>query len=192
VSNHRIAVDMVFLKMKIIDDYLPQEQVDALDNLTIEYAKVHWIGAKSKSVNPLTDLVHSTYQYLTAPALGATAWYNVRPIDPVWHNDILSYNDSYPKDELIPESTFLYYMREPDSGGNLVVVGDTDSMPYGGGTFGSPRKNRLMYFNAILTHRVQPYKGNRVSIGMVWWKITPDRYEEQSIDEYNVLERVWK
>ena len=109
--------------MNILDNYLPQDKVDALNNLTIEYAKVHWVGAKSESVNPLTDLVHSTYQYLTTPALGATAWYNVRPIDPVWHTDILSYNDSYPKDELIPEITFLYYMREPDSGGNLEIGG---------------------------------------------------------------------
>ena len=173
--------------MNIIDDYLPQEQVDALDNLTIEYSKVHWIGAKSESVNPLTDLVHSTYQYLTAPAMGATAWYNVRPIDPVWHCDIQSYNDKYPIDNL-PENTFLYYMREPDSGGNLEIGGHkwvvTRSWP--------PRKNRLMYFDAILTHRVQPYTGNRVSIGIVWWKITPDRYEEQSIDKYSVMERVWK
>ena len=68
VYDQHIAVDMVFLEMKIIDDYLPQEQVDALDNLTIEYAKVHWVGAKSESVNPLTDLVHSTYQYLTTSA----------------------------------------------------------------------------------------------------------------------------
>ena len=172
--------------MKIIDDYLPEESVDALDNLTIEYAKVHWVGAKSESVNPLTDLVHSTYQYLTAPALGATAWYNVRPVDPVWHCDIMSYNDKYPTDNL-PENTFLYYMREPDSGGNLEIGGPewvvTRSWP--------AKKNRLMYFDAILTHRVQPYTGNRVSIGMVWWKVTPDRYEEQSIDSYNVLERVW-
>ena len=31
--------------MKIIDDYLKQDDVDALNNLHIEYAKVHWIGA---------------------------------------------------------------------------------------------------------------------------------------------------
>jgi len=43
-----------------------------------------------------------------------------------------------------------------------------------------------------MTHRVAPYEGNRVSIGIVWWKITPDRYEEQKIDQYKVLERVWR
>ena len=74
--------------MKILDDYLPQDKVNELNSLTIEYAKVHWVGAKSESANPLTELVHSTQQYLSAPALGATAWYNVRPINPVWHDDI--------------------------------------------------------------------------------------------------------
>jgi len=27
--------------------------------------------------------------------------------------------------------------------------------------------------------------------GIVWWKVTPDMYEEQNGNEYNVLERVW-
>ena len=105
--------------MKIIDDYLPQDDVNALNNLHIEYAKVHWIGAKSNpNTNALTKLVHSTYKYLEGPAIGATAWYNVRPVDPVWHNDILSYCDKYPINNL-PEYTFIYYMRAPDKGGHL-------------------------------------------------------------------------
>ena len=173
--------------MNVLDNYLPQDKVDALNSLTIEYAKVHWVGAKSASVNPLTELVHSTYQYLTTPALGATAWYNVRPINPVWHSDILSYNDKYPTDNL-PESTFLYYMRAPETGGHLEIGGEEWTLYE---TY-EPVPNRLIYFDATLSHRVQPYTGNRVSIGIVWWKITPDRYEEQSIDEYNVMERVWK
>jgi hypothetical protein len=174
--------------MKIIDDYLPQDDVDALNNLHIEYAKVHWIGAASDpNTNALTQLVHSTYKYLETSTLGATAWYNVRPIDPVWHNDILSYCDNYPAGEL-PESTFIYYMRKPDSGGHLEFGGKEWTLD----TTVEPIPNRLVYFDATLSHRVQPYTGNRVSIGIVWWKITPDRYEEQKIDEYNVLERVWK
>ena len=175
--------------MKILDDYLPQDKVTELNNLTIEYAKVHWVGAKSKSVNPLTELVHSTQQYLSAPALGATAWYNVRPINPVWHDDIRSYNDNYPTNNL-PEYTFLYYMRAPDTGGYLEIKG-TARMSSSGDTTFEPIPNRLLYFDATLTHKVQPYTGNRVSIGIVWWKITPDRYEEQKIDEYRVLERTW-
>ena len=175
--------------MNILDDYLPQNKVNELNNLTIEYAKVHWVGAKSESANPLTELVHSTQQYLSAPALGATAWYNVRPINPVWHDDIRSYNDNYPTNNL-PEYTFLYYMRAPDTGGYLEIKG-TARMSSSGDTTFEPIPNRLLYFDATLTHRVQSYTGNRVSIGIVWWKITPDRYEEQKIDEYRVLERTW-
>jgi len=179
--------------MNILDNYLPQDKVDALNNLTIEYAKVHWVGAKSVSVNPLTELVHSTKKYLSDDALGATAWYNVRPrlsyknqFNPVWHCDILSYNDVYPTD--LPEYTFIYYMREPKSGGHLEIGGDR----WPNNKICEPIPNRLLYFNACLTHRVLPYEGNRVSIGIVWWTTTPDRYEEQKIDEYNVLERCWK
>ena len=175
--------------MNILDDYLPQNKVNELNNLTIEYAKVHWVGAKSESTNPLTELVHSTQQYLSAPALGATAWYNVRPINPVWHDDIRSYNDNYPMNNL-PEYTFLYYMRAPDTGGHLEIKG-TVRMSSSGDTTFEPIPNRLLYFDATLTHKVQPYTGNRVSIGIVWWKITPDKYEEQKIDEYRVLERTW-
>ena len=178
--------------MKIIDDYLKQDDVDALNNLHIEYAKVHWVGAAlNPDTNALTKMVHSTYNYVKEPALGATAWYNVRPVDPVWHNDILSYCDEYPINSL-PESTFIYYMRSPDSGGHLEIGGPGPVSDWKCTTTFEPIPNRLIYFDACLTHRVQPYEGNRVSIGIVWWKITPDRYEEQKIDEYNVLERVWK
>lgn len=173
--------------MKVIDDYLEQDHVAVLNNLHIEYAKVHWVGAESNpDTNALTQLVHSTKNYLKEPALGATAWYNVRPVDPVWHNDILSYCDKYPTNQL-PESTFIYYMRAPDKGGHLEIGSETWKFNF---TY-RPIPNRLIYFDATLTHRVQPYEGNRVSIGMVWWKVTPDRYEEQKIDEYNVMERVW-
>ena len=188
--------------MKILDGYLPQNEVNALNNLHIEYAKVHWIGAKSESKNSLTNLIHSTRKYLSEEALGATAWYNVRPIDPVWHNDILSYCDKYPTD-LLPEYTFIYYMRSPNSGGHLEFGGYNGCGDYAENSkirktswtiekTVEPIENRLVYFDATLSHRVQAYEGNRVSIGMVWWKITPDRYEEQKIDEYRVLERVWR
>ena len=176
--------------MKILDNYLTQNKIDELNSLTIEYAKVHWVGAKSKSANALTSMVHSTKKYLSGDALGATAWYNVRPIDPVWHDDILSYCDKYPID-LLPEYTFIYYMRSPNKGGHLEFGGDSPKEWAIHETI-EPIENRLIYFDATITHRVQAYEGNRVSIGIVWWKITPDRYEEQKIDEYSVLERVWQ
>ena len=178
--------------MKLIDDYLEQDDVNALNNLHIEYAKVHWVGvASDPDTNALTKLVHSTKSYVKDPVLGATAWYNVRPVDPVWHNDILSYCDKYPINNL-PEHTFIYYMRSPDSGGHLEFGGAGIKEDWAINKTVEPIPNRLLYFDATLSHRVQPYTGNRVSIGIVWWKVTPDRYEEQKIDEYNVLERVWK
>jgi hypothetical protein len=176
--------------MKIIDDYLPQEKVNALNALHIEYAKVHWIGWEYKrTTNPLIDLVMSTKSTLSKRAHGATVWYNVRPIDPVWHSDILSYNDKYPTNHL-PEYTYLYYMREPDSGGHLEIGNEDWAVNQ---TF-EPKTNRLLYFDATLTHRVQPYEGNRVSVAWVWWQTPPDRYDPAILTNtsYHVLERVWK
>jgi|TARA_B110000211_G_scaffold50703_1_gene55627 hypothetical protein len=112
-------------------------------------------------------------------------------VDPVWHNDILSYNDEYPINSL-PESTFIYYMRAPDKGGHLEFGGSGPIGEWKLNTTVEPIPNRLVYFDATMMHRVQPYEGNRVSIGIVWWKVTPDRYEKQNETEYKVLERVWK
>ena len=70
--------------------------------------------------------------------------------------------------------------------------------PVGGKTWAvnetiEPKANRLVYFDATLTHRVQPYEGNRVSISWVWWKTVPDRYDPVVLTNtsYHVLERVW-
>tara|TARA_B100000287_G_C20531488_1_gene741061 strand:+ start:398 stop:943 length:546 start_codon:yes stop_codon:yes gene_type:complete len=176
-------------RLNIIDDYLPQDKVDTLNNLRIEYAKVHWIGWEcTLSDNPLIDLVMSTKPMMKERAHGATAWYNVRPVNPKWHSDITSYNDGYPTNNL-PEHTFLYYMREPDSGGELEIGGPEWSINK---TF-APKENRLLYFDATLTHRVQPYEGNRVSVAWVWWPVPPDRYDPLMLTNtsYHVLERVW-
>lgn len=62
--------------MNVIDDYLSQEKVIALNNLHIEYAMVHWIGREyTKTTNPLIDLVMSTKSLLDEPSHteGATA-----------------------------------------------------------------------------------------------------------------------
>ena len=173
--------------MKTIDDYLPQEKVDALNALHIEYAKVHWIGWEYKTTtNPLIDLVMSTKPTLSKRAHGATAWYNVRPIDPKWHNDIDSYcsynRKSYYPNEL-PKNTFIYYMKSSDKGGSLEIeTGDLIR----------PKINRLVRFPCWYAHRVQPYEGNRVSIGIIWWYDLPSIYCE--LNEYDTvaLDRVWE
>ena len=175
--------------LNIIDSYLLESEIDALNNLHIEYAKVHWIGWDCfLTDNPLIDLVMSTKRMLSKQAYGATAWYNVRPINPRWHSDITSYNDAYPTDNL-PEYTYLNFMRKPVSGGEL-EIGSPEWTIYK--TF-APEENRLLYFDATLTHRVQPYEGNRVSVAWVWWHTPPDRYDPKLLTNtsYCTLERVW-
>ena len=55
-----------------------------------------------------------------------------------------------------------------------------------------PIQNRLVYFDATISHRVAPYKGNRVSIGMIWWGNTPEHYGNLSETETKVLPRIWE
>ena len=57
------------------------------------------------------------------------------------YSDITSYNDAYPTDKL-PEYTFLYYMRKPDSGGELEIGSPEWTINK---TF-APEENRLLYF----------------------------------------------
>jgi|TARA_R110000787_G_scaffold163277_2_gene276495 hypothetical protein len=171
--------------INIQDDFLSREQYNELCNFSIEYNKVHWIGRKSAPKNPLYALVSKTYpndENLT----GATAWYNVRPIDPKWHNDIDSYcsynRKSYYPNEL-PKHTFIYYMKSSDKGGSLEIeTGDLIR----------PKINRLVRFPCWYAHRVQPYEGNRVSIGIIWWYDLPSIYGELSEYDTTALDRVWE
>ena len=176
---------------KIEDNFLTEQEYEELTTLHIEYSKVHWIGLyaledtrKNKPLNQLHKLVKRIEP--EQEVLGATAWYNIRPPRPKPHNDIDSYctfkgKKYYP--DILPKKTYLYYVKVPDEGGNLrLETGEEIEL----------KVNLLISFPIDMVHQIMPYKGNRVSIGIVWWKITPDRYEEQSIDEYNVLERVWK
>ena len=41
-------------------------------------------------------------------------------------------------------------------------------------------------------HRVQPYEGNRVSIGIIWWYDLPSIYGELSEYDTTALDRVWE
>ena len=57
----------------IEDDYLTDDQMQALNELHIEYAKVHWIGYEyNRDKNPLIDLVMSTKPKLKERAHGVT------------------------------------------------------------------------------------------------------------------------
>ena len=83
----------------------------------------------------------------------------------------------------MPENTFLYYVKTPNNGGKLEL--ETGDMF-------SPLQNRLVIFPANLRHKVQPYAGNRVSIGIIWWNELPSIYGEVSKEETNVFDKVWE
>ena len=76
----------------IQDNFINKKLYEELTSLHIEYNKVHWIGALAKPKNALHKLVKKTMPDLDVyPYTGATAWYNIRPVHPQWHNDIDSY-----------------------------------------------------------------------------------------------------
>jgi hypothetical protein len=170
--------------IEIIDNYLDKKHCDSLDNLHINYYKVHWYRKNSCLKNPLYDLISSTHY--SDQLSGATAWYNIRPTNPQWHNDIDSYctqNGIKYLPKILPEYSHIYYMRAPDSGGEL----ELDS-----GDIIQCIPNRLVKFPCNIRHRVRPYKGNRVSIGMIWWHDLPEIYGNISEKDTAVVERIWE
>ena len=74
-------------------------------------------------------------------------------------------------------------MRTPDSGGELELeTGDLIQ----------PVINRLVVFPCKMSHRVRPYTGNRVSIGIIWWHDISKIYGDLSEKDIKVLPRVWE
>ena len=160
------------------------------------YSKVYWVGRHALSENPLHDLVYKVFCHEWPDGhsriKGATAWWNIRPIDPKPHSDLVSYCTSggvdYTPDDP-PERTFIYYLRAPEGGGQLNIYTkppitnvkmsnrevfswadhETDSI--------APISNRLISFPIEAIHAVQPYEGNRVSIGMIFWNELPSIYK---------------
>ena len=170
--------------IKIIDNFLENKHYNDLTSLHIEYSKVHWYGESCSPQNSLQNLISLT-QY-SEQLSGATAWYNIRPIKPQWHNDIESYCTRntiqyFPKK--LPKYTFLYYVKTPDIGGELELE-TGDIIP--------PVINRLVRIPCNMPHRVRPYSGNRVSIGIIWWYDTSSIYGELQRNKSKVIERVWE
>ena len=163
----------------INDNFLEESHIAALQSLWIEYNKVHWLGTDAEPVNSLHQLMKKTKPNNIVS--GATAWYNIRPVNPVEHNDIDSYcKKARPKKP--PEDTFLYYLKEATTGGELHLEN---------GEIIVCVRNRLIKFPASLNHRVSHYEGNRVSIGIIWWHDTPFS-EDTKRDNTLALERPWE
>ncbi|SVE58191.1 uncharacterized protein METZ01_LOCUS511045 [marine metagenome] len=159
----------------IIDNFLENEHYTRLTGEHSEYSKVHWFGRKAEPRTPFHELILKTapLDYVT----GATAWYNTWPKNLKWHNDIDAYctqkgKTYYPLKH--PLFTILYYVKSPETGGELELeTGDLIK----------PLQNRLISFPCNMSHRVKEYKGNRMSIGIIWWFDVPTIWGNLGVNE---------
>ena len=146
---------------------------------------MHWVGINAKPKNILHKLVQKVAS-TEKNMMGATAWYNIRPVNPQIHNDIDSYCTSngktyYPS--ILPERTYIYYVKAPTHGGLLrLESGETVD----------PKVNRLINFPINLSHQVLPYEGNRVSIGFIYWPEVPIIYGKVTSEETKIFDRIWE
>ena len=194
--------------IKIIDNYASEDLYNQLLEENLYYGKVHWIGIHAEPENVLHDLVHEVYQSNVdqKDITGATAWYNIRPKNQKIHNDIDSYSTqkgiAY-RPEVLPERTFLYYLKSPKSGGQLAIYTRASFVRAGQDILWNDEYdseidtisaivNRLVSMPADVTHRVLPYTGNRVSIGMIFWVDLPKIYPEADPNVNDVYDRIWE
>ena len=186
--------------MIIRDNFLSTEEYDDLTSTPMQYAKVHWIGVNAEPENALHRMVHQIYdKHVTQKGIsGGTAWWNIRPVNPQLHNDISSYctqNGIDYRPDVLPKETFIYYVKEPESGGYLKVQGlrregDGNLEPYN--QYIKHNKNRLISFSANTMHGVEPYEGNRVSVGVIFWPELPIIYGPTNEKINAVYERAWE
>ena len=141
--------------IQITDNFLDDKHYNDLTSLHIEYSKVHWYGESCSPLNSLQKLISLTHY--SDNLSGATAWYNIRPINPVEHSDIDSYCEKTTHPIKPPENTFLYYLKEASSGGELHLEN---------GEIINCVRNRLIKFPAKLRHRVR--KMQERIIGWYW------------------------
>ena len=200
----------------IKDNFLHKDWIQELENTSMVYSKVHWIGRNAEPENMFHELVHEIYaQNLhliyynideNCPSIlfensylsGATAWWNIRPIDPKPHSDLISYCTANGVDytpDPPPDRTFLYYLKAPTTGGRLNIYtkpplehmnwneSETDSI--------AVIPNRLVSLPIEYVHAVQPYLGNRVSIGVIFWNTLPTIYGETNPDINDSYDRPW-
>ena len=207
----------------ITDNFLDESSYLALGTTSIKFSEVHWVGINAKPDNAFHKFVHKIYSHSydhwlddiawpgarqgNSSISGATAWWNIRPKDPLPHSDLVSYCTSGGVDYTPPnppEKTFIYYLRAPTAGGHLNIYTkppvtrvkinenelfswaeiETDSI--------APIVNRLISFPMNVTHAVQPYEGNRVSIGVIFWNTLPVIYGETNPDINTSYERPWE
>tara|TARA_X000001382_G_scaffold32901_1_gene21625 strand:+ start:1581 stop:2243 length:663 start_codon:yes stop_codon:yes gene_type:complete len=199
--------------IKIYDDFLDNDLYDRLGDTSMTFSQVQWIGRFAKPENAFHEFVKKLYLH-AYPAMmdgneimGATAWWNIRPTNPKPHNDRVSYCtvdgvDYTPKD--VPKQTFIYYLRAPDKGGRLniytkppitdVKIGKEQFFSWADHQTDSiaPINNRLISFPFDVTHAVQSYEGNRVSIGVIFWNELPANYGKTDPSINASYDRPWE
>ena len=184
--------------LSITDDFLDEASFKALGNTSMVYSKVHWVGRTAKPENAFHELVHKIFRHAWSDGhssiSGATAWWNIRPIDPKPHSDLISYCTANGVDytpDPPPTTTFLYYLKAPTTGGRLNIYtksslgneSETDSI--------AAIPNRLVSFPIEYVHAVQPYDGNRVSIGVIFWNTLPTIYGKTNPTINDSYDRPW-
>ena len=182
------------------------------------YSKVYWLGRHAEPENAFHGLVHRIFEHeyigswepqVGGPVAsginpaghssikGATAWWNIRPIDPKPHSDLISYCTANGVDytpDPPPTTTFLYYLKGPATGGRLNIYtqpslgllgyeSEIDSI--------AAIPNRLVSFPIEYIHAVQPYTGNRVSIGVIFWNTLPTIYGKTNPNINDSYDRPW-
>ena len=184
----------------VTDNFLQPELLQELENTSMVYSKVHWIGKNAKPENAFHKLIHEIDGELIwdGSLSGATAWWNIRPIDPKPHSDLISYCTANGVDytpDPPPDTTYLYYLKAPTTGGRLNIYtkpplehmnwneSETDSI--------AAIPNRLVSFPIDYIHAVQPYLGNRVSIGVIFWKTLPSIYGKTDPNINASYDRPW-
>ena len=178
----------------LTDNFLHARLISELENTSMVYSKVHWVGMEAEPENALHELVHKIYRRNFFKSSGATAWWNIRPIDPKPHSDLISYCTSNGVDytpDPPPDRTFLYYLKAPTTGGRLNIYtksslgneSETDSI--------AAIPTRLVSFPIEYVHAVQPYDGNRVSIGVIFWNTLPTIYGETNSFINDSYDRPW-
>ena len=201
--------------IRITDNFLDDDSFESVGKVSMVYSKVHWWGRYAIPENRLHNLVYKVFRHEWPDGhgsiSGATAWWNIRPTDPKPHSDLVSYCtsdgvDYTPHDP--PTRTFIYYLRAPSKGGHLNIYTkppiyntkinmnrsngevfswadhETDSI--------APIPNRLISFPIEAVHAVQPYEGNRVSIGMIFWNTLPSIYGMTNSNCNDSYDRPWE
>lgn len=189
----------------IHDDFGSKDLYNQLISESNAFGRVSWVGRDATPENALHDLVHEVfYTHVTQKNIkGCTAWFNIRPKNTSLHSDIESYctkdGVSY-KPKVLPEKTFLYYLKEPAAGGHLCIYSRARFIKKGENISWRERDvdhiaalaNRLVSFDASLVHSISPYTGNRVSIAMIFWVDLPSIYPPANPKINAVYDRVWE